>query len=323
MVVRKRTLLSGLGFTALILGIVIFSLFPFVQMLSTSLKYPRDWGNPSLIPERINTTAYAELLGINQAEPDMSQVPESVRTLLAESEITEEQRAAILERYMDTGDVFPFPRYFRNSFILSSLAALFSVSLAILGAYSFSRLQFKGRGYIQRGVLMVYMFGGILLLIPLYQVAVSLGLLSTPTGTFAALLVVYMVQTLPVSLYMLGNYFRTIPFTIEEAALIDGLTRVQTIRRIIIPLSMGAIATVYIYSFMIAWNEYLFASVFLKSFQDIYTLPLGLRTLFNSKNAIWDRIMSASMLTSIPVIAMFMAVQKRLVGGLSAGGVKE
>lgn len=86
---------------------------------------------------------------------------------------------------------------------------------------------------------------------------------------------------------------------------------------------MGAIATVHIYSFMIAWNEYLFASVFLKSFQDIYTLPLGLRALFASKNAIWDRIMSASMLTSIPMIFMFVAVQKRLVGGLSAGGVKE
>jgi multiple sugar transport system permease protein len=197
------------------------------------------------------------------------------------------------------------------------------VTIAIFGAYSFSRLEYRGRGYVQRGVLLVYMFGGILLLIPLYRLAVGIGLLSTPTGTFAALLVVYMVQTLPVSLYMLGNYFRTIPFSIEEAALIDGLDRVQTIRRIIIPLSMGAIATVYIYSFMIAWNEYLFASVFLKSFRDIYTLPLGLRALFTSKNAIWDRIMSASMLTSLPIIVMFMAVQKRLVGGLSAGGVKE
>ncbi len=323
MVVQRRNVLANVGFALLILAIVIFSLFPFVQMLSTSLKFPADWGNPSLIPERINTGAYAELLGVGLPEPDMDAVPASVRTLLEETDLTEEQRREILERYVDTGDVFPFPRYFRNSVSLSALAALFSVSLAILGAYSFSRLQYKGRGYVQRGVLLVYMFGGILLLIPLYQVAVRLGFLASPTGTFIALLVVYMVQTLPVSLYMLGNYFRTIPYSIEEAALIDGLTRIQTIFRIIIPLSVGAIATVYIYSFMIAWNEYLFASVFLKSFQDIYTLPLGLRALFTSKNAIWDRIMAASMLTSLPVIAMFMVVQKRLVGGLSAGGVKE
>lgn len=323
MVVRRRNPLRNAGFVVLILAIVVFSLFPFVQMLSTSLKYPRDWGNPSLIPERINTSAYEELLGIGLPEPDLEAIPESVRNLLEESELTDEQRRQILERFVDTGDIFPFPRYFRNSVLLSAIAALLSVTVAIFGAYSFSRLQYRGRGYVQRGVLLVYMFGGILLLIPLYKVAVGIGLLSTPTGTFIALLVVYMVQTLPVSLYMLGNYFRTIPFSIEEAALIDGLDRVQTIRRIIIPLSMGAIATVYIYSFMIAWNEYLFASVFLKSFQEIYTLPLGLRALFTSKNAIWDRIMSASMLTSIPVIVMFMAVQKRLVGGLSAGGVKE
>jgi multiple sugar transport system permease protein len=305
------------------MAIVTFAIFPFVQMLSTSLKYPRDWGNPSLIPQRINTSAYEELLGIGLPEPDMDAVPESVRNLLAETDLTEEQREQILARYVDTGDIFPFPRYFRNSVVLSGIAALLSVTIAIFGAYSFSRLEYRGRGYVQRGVLLVYMFGGILLLIPLYRLAVGIGLLSTPTGTFVTLLVVYMVQTLPVSLYMLGNYFRTIPFSIEEAALIDGLDRVQTIRRIIIPLSMGAIATVYIYSFMIAWNEYLFASVFLKSFRDIYTLPLGLRALFTSKNAIWDRIMSASMLTSLPIIVMFMAVQKRLVGGLSAGGVKE
>lgn len=323
MVVQRKNPFRSIGFALLILAIVLFSLFPFVQMLSTSLKYPADWGNPSLIPQRINTSAYEELLGIGVPEPDLEAIPESVRLLLEESDLTDEQRRTILEQYVDTGDVFPFPRYFRNSVALSAIAALLSVTIAIFGAYSFSRLQYRGRGYVQRGVLLVYMFGGILLLIPLYKVAVRIGLLSTPAGTFAALLIVYMVQTLPVSLYMLGNYFRTIPFSIEEAALIDGLDRVQTIRRIIIPLSMGAIATVYIYSFMIAWNEYLFASVFLKSFQEIYTLPLGLRALFTSKNAIWDRIMSASMLTSIPVIVMFMAVQKRLVGGLSAGGVKE
>ena len=176
---------------------------------------------------------------------------------------------------------------------------------------------------IQRGVLFVYMFGGILILIPLYQLAVKSGLAATPTGTFVTMIIIYMVQTLPVSLYMLGNYFRTIPPAIEEAALIAGCGRFETIWRIIVPLSLPALATVFIYSFMIAWNEYLYASVFLKSYLGLYTLPIGLKSLFVSKNAIWDRIMSASMLTSVPVVVLFMFIQKNLVRGLTAGGVKE
>ena len=122
----------------------------------------------------------------------------------------------------------------------------------------------------------MYMFGPILLLIPLYTLAAKIGLISTSTGTFFSLVIIYMVMTLPVSLYMLGNYFRTIPYSIEESALIEGCTRFATIWRIIIPLSISAIVTVFIFSFMIAWNEYLFASVFLKSFSQLKTLPLGL-----------------------------------------------
>ncbi|MEA5032883.1 MAG: carbohydrate ABC transporter permease, partial [Sphaerochaeta sp.] len=296
-------------------------IFPFVQMLSLSLKYQWDWGNPSLIPRKINLEAYKELLNIGQ---DLKNVPESVLTLLEETpELTSQQRAAILAKYQSTGEVFPFLRYFGNSLLLSLSAALFSVCLAIFGAYSFSRLRYRGRSVIQRGVLFVYMFGGILLLIPLYRLFASMGLLSTPTGTFFGLLVVYMVQTLPVSLYMLGNYFRTVPFSLEEAAMLEGASRMGIIMKIIIPLSASAIATVYIYSFMIAWNEYLFASVFLKNYKMLYTLPIGLKTLFVSKNAIWDRIMSASMLTAVPVMALFMSIQNKITGGMAAGGVKE
>lgn len=317
--VGRRSVSRKIGFFLLVLLIVLFSIFPFLQMLSMSLKYQWDWGNPSLIPTQVNWEAYAELLNIGQGEKN---VPESVSILLEESDLTRQERNEILDKYKDTSDVFPFLKYFRNSLALSVMAAALSLTLAVFGAYSFSRLRYRGRSVIQRGVLFVYMIGGILLVIPLYRIAVALGFLATPTGTFTALLLIYLVQTLPVSLYMLGNFFRTIPYSIEEAALIEGVSRTGIIVRIVIPLAWSAIATVFIYSFMIAWNEYLFASVFLKGYKDLYTLPMGLRTLYYSKNAIWDRIMAASMLTSLPVMILFMAIQKNLTGGMSEGGVK-
>ncbi len=319
--VTKHRIIKNILFTLLILAIVLFAIFPFVQMLSTSLKYPWDWGNPSLIPLKLNWESYGELLGIGQ---DLKDLPESVRILLEETpDLTREQREAIIAKYRDTGDVFLFGEYFLNSLLFASTSALISLVIAILGAYSFSRMEYKGRKVIQRGILFVYMFGGILLLIPLYKVSVALGLAGTQGGTVFSILVIYVVQTLPVCLYMLGNYFRTIPFSIEEAAFIEGLNHFQTIWKIIIPLSISAIATVYIYAFMIAWNEYLYASVFLKSYKDIYTLSIGLKSLFVSKNAIWDRIMAASMLTALPVVVLFLLIQKHLTGGMTSGGVKE
>ncbi len=319
--VKKKSILRSTGFFILIIAIVFFSVFPFIQMLSTSLKYQWDWGNPSLIPTQINLDAYKELLNIGQAEQNL---PESIKILLDESpDLTRAQRNTIIEKYMDTSSVFPFLRYFRNSLVVALTASFISVCLAILGAYSFSRMRFPGRSTIQRGVLFVYMLGGIVMLIPLYKLFVNMGMLSTKTGTFISLIIIYMVQTLPVSLYMLGNYFRTISFSIEEAAMMEGAGRFETIWKIIVPLSFSAIATVFVYSFMIAWNEYLFASVFLRGFDTLHTLPIGLQQLYVSKNAIWDRIMAASMMTAIPVIALFMTIQKNLVGGLSAGGVKE
>jgi multiple sugar transport system permease protein len=319
--VSKHKVVKNLSFALFIFLVVLFAAFPFVQMLSTSLKHSWDWGNPSLIPLKINTDAYKELLGIGQ---ELKDLPESVQILLQETpDLTNKQKEAIIAKYRDTGDVFPFGQYFRNSLIFAGSSAFISLIIAIMGAYSFSRLEYRGRKIIQRGVLFVYMFGGILLLIPLYKVSVALGLAGTQGGTVFSVLIIYVVQTLPVCLYMLGNYFRTIPFSIEEAAFIEGLNHFQTITKIIIPLSISAIATVYIYAFMIAWNEYLFASVFLKSYTDIYTLSIGLRTLFYSKNAIWDRIMAASMLTAIPVVILFLLIQKQLTGGMTSGGVKE
>ncbi len=320
--VTRHSLITKILFGVFIVLITLFAIFPFAQMLSTSLKYSWDWKNPSLIPKQLNFTQYLRILGFAKPKLDKDDVPASIRKLISNPKLNAEQRDAIIKKYQKSSDVFPYLRYFRNSLSIAGFAAFLSLIIAIAGAYAFSRLRFFGRSLVQRGVLFTYMFGGILLLIPLYRMATKVGLLGTATGATITLIIIYVVQTLPVSLYMLGNYFRTIPYSIEESAIMEGCSRIGVVWRIIVPLSMSAIVTVFIYSFMIAWNEYLFASVFISPYPKIHTLPIGLKAVFVSKNAAWDLVMSASILTSIPVIVIFSIIQKRLVQGLTSGGVK-
>ncbi|QTA38323.1 ABC transporter permease subunit [Thermosipho ferrireducens] len=234
----------------------------------------------------------------------------------------EQQKERIL---VEKATEFPFLKYLRNSLMFAGIAALLSLFFAILGGYAISRLKFRGRGVLQRSVLIVYLFGGTVIMVPLYQMAVKLGILSTPFGASVYLIVVYVIQTLPVSLYMLGNYFRTIPYSIEEAAIIDGCGRFETIFRIVLPLSAPAIVTVYIYAFMIGWNEYLFASAFLnlKSYKELFTLPLGLNAFSQSAHSVWGRLMAASLVSAVPIILIFGLMEKYLTAGFTAGGVKE
>ncbi|WP_129113733.1 carbohydrate ABC transporter permease [Halegenticoccus tardaugens] len=214
-------------------------------------------------------------------------------------------------------ETFPFVTYFVNSFIVSVITGVLSVIVATFGAYSFARLKYSGRGLFSRGVLLVYMFSGILLVVPLFQIVVWLGLVDT----LDSLVITYLVQTLPVSLYMLGNYFRSVPPEIEEAAMMDGYSRLEVIFRITLPLSAPAIVAVFIYTFMIAWNEYLFASIFLQN-QAQFTLPIGLEALSSGFHQVWGQIMAASILTSVPIIVLFVYLEKYMVEGLTFGSVE-
>jgi len=220
-------------------------------------------------------------------------------------------------RVLFAPETFPFITYFVNSLIVSVVTAGLSVIVATFGGYSFARLKYRGQGVISRFVLVVYMFSGILLVVPLFQVMTWIGLVDT----LPSLLITYLVQTLPLSLYMLGNYFRSVPEEIEEAALMDGYSRVEVIYRITIPLSAPAIVAVFIYAFMISWNEYLFASVLLSS-QSLFTLPIGLEALNQAFENVWGQLMAASVLTSIPVIVLFLYLEKYLVEGLTFGAVE-
>jgi multiple sugar transport system permease protein len=214
-------------------------------------------------------------------------------------------------------ETFPFVTYFKNSLLIATVTAGLSVIVATFGAYSFARLEYTGRGLFSRGVLLVYMFSGILLVVPLFQVIVWLGFVDS----LESLVITYLVQTMPVSLYMLGNYFRSVPPEIEEAAMMDGYSRLEVILRITLPLSAPAIVAVFIYTFMIAWNEYLFASIFLKS-QANFTLPIGLDALSSGFHQVWGQIMAASLMTSIPIIIMFIYLEKYMVEGLTFGAVE-
>lgn len=316
----KRSLKGRIGFVLAVGLLVSFSLLPFAQILSTSLKHQFDWGNPSLIPQAINLDAYKELLGLTKTEE--IQIPVAIQKILDNPKLSKEKKEAIAAKYTSNDNLFPFGKYMLNSIMFSVGAASISLIFAVMGAYSISRLRFSGKVVIQRSVLFVYMVGGVLLMVPLYQMAMNVGLASSMWGSVFCLFLIYIVQTLPVGMYMLGNYFRGIPMALEEAAMMDGCSRTEAIIKVVLPLSLPMLATVFIYCFIIGWNEYLFASVFLKQYPEFHTLPLALQELFVSKNAIWDRIMAASMLTLAPIVVCFLFASRFMKSGNTEGGVK-
>ncbi|TWT28400.1 carbohydrate ABC transporter permease [Planomicrobium sp. CPCC 101110] len=224
-----------------------------------------------------------------------------------------------IDHYADifNPELFPYVTYFINSMVVSLIVAVISVAFSIFGAYAMSKLKFFGRTTINSSFYVVYMFSGLLLIVPLFKIISSLGLYNTKTALTIALIV----QTLPAAIFMLKSYFDTIPADIEEAAMIDGLNRVQIIFYIIMPLSISGIISVFVYAFMIAWNDFLFASVFLSSSEN-FTLPIGLNALFSTPDYVWGRMMAASIVTALPVIIMYGISERFIKGGAVEGGVK-
>ncbi len=211
---------------------------------------------------------------------------------------------------------FDFLGFIGNSFVVALVTMTVTLVMAVLGAYAVTRLAFPGRTILSRAILLIYMFPAIVLVIPLYAVFTQLGLRNTLPG----LLLVYPATTIPVALYMLRSYFQTLPKDLEEAGLIDGCTRAQVIWRITLPLAMPAIASVGLYVFMIAWNEFLFAFMFLDN-PAIFTLPRGM-VMLDSQEVPRQYLMAGAMIITLPIMILFFWFEKYLVGGLTAGGVK-
>lgn len=212
----------------------------------------------------------------------------------------------------------PFVQYFVNSLVIATISAALGLLFSIFGAYSFARLEYPGRSLFARGVLVNYMFAGILLVIPIYQIIVWIDLVNTRTG----IILTHFIFVIPLGLYLLGNYFRSIPKEIEEAGMMDGYSRLEVILRITIPMSKPAIVATYMYAFLLSWNEYLYARVFLDD-QGLYTLPIGIESIINAPAArnIWGEVLAASLITTIPVLLIFLYLQRYLVEGLSFGSM--
>ncbi|MFC4554231.1 carbohydrate ABC transporter permease [Georgenia faecalis] len=208
--------------------------------------------------------------------------------------------------------------FIRNSLVVALGTVVLSLLVAVPGAYAVSRLEFFGRRRISALFLAVYFFPAILLAVPLFVFFTRIGL----RGSLVGLLIVYVAQVAAVTIYMLRNYFDTIPVSLEEAAALDGCSRLQVMRRIALPLAMPAIVSNGLFVFMIAWNEFLFALLFLIERRDSWTVSLGLSQLAGSIEVPTTVLMAGSVILTLPIVILFFASERLLVGGLTAGAEK-
>ncbi|MAF26876.1 MAG: ABC transporter [Gemmatimonadetes bacterium] len=212
----------------------------------------------------------------------------------------------------------PFPLWFRNSFVVAFFVTVLGVSLASSAGYAFSRFRFPGRGIGMSAFLVTQMFPATMLLLPLYMLMRRIGL----TDSLPGLAVAYTATALPFCVWTMKGYFDSIPIDLEEAAFVDGASRVGAFLRVLLPLAAPALAITALFSFMAAWSEFMVARVILSS-KEWYTLPLGLEGLAGTFQTEWANYSAGAVLVSIPAVAVFLALNRFLVGGLTLGGVKD
>jgi len=212
----------------------------------------------------------------------------------------------------------PFARWLLNSVIVSAATTVLGVFLACTAAYAFSRFRFPGRRAGLMSFLVSQMFPGTLMLIPLYILIVKvLGLGSSYIG----LVVVYAITAIPFCVWMLKGYFDTIPRELEESAIMDGASAATVFFRIVLPLAKPAVAVTALFSFMTAWNEFIQAATFMDK-ETMYTAPVGLRFFVGGFTQEWGYFSAGAIITAIPIVVLFLFLQKYLVSGLTAGAVK-
>lgn len=277
---NARKIRKNIVFYVILIAVLAVLIFPMIMMLSVSLKETSETIGypPTIIPRSFTLKHFADIF--NES-------------------------------------IFPFMKYFKNSMYIALITSVLVVFLGILGGYALARLRFKGKNVMTEMFFFVYMFSGILLIVPLYKMLASIGL----RNTREAVIICMIIQTLPTAIYMTRSYFETVPYELEEAGRVDGLSRMGIIFRIMTPLSIPGLISVFVYAFMIAWNDVLFASIFLDS-PDKLTITIGLNSLFNTPDYIWGRMMAASLVTSLPIVIMYAFSQNLIKSGATEGGVK-
>jgi len=211
----------------------------------------------------------------------------------------------------------PFLRWMMNSVVISFFVTLVGVGLAATAGYAFSRYQFRGRGASLIGIITTQMFPVTMLLLPLFIMLIKLGLYDSYLG----LIIAYSATALPFTIWQMKGYYDTIPYSLEEAAMIDGAGPFYSFYRIILPLALPALAITALFSFMTAWSEYLVAAVLIQN-RDLFTLPLGLKLFQSNMEVAWGLYSAGAVMVSVPVVIVFMLLSRWLVSGLTLGSVK-
>ncbi|HZU93423.1 MAG TPA: carbohydrate ABC transporter permease [Microbacterium sp.] len=208
-------------------------------------------------------------------------------------------------------------RFFLNSYIVAGAVTILTLLVAIQAAYAFSRFDFRGKRVLNVIIVSVQAVPPITLLIPYFGLMVALGLYNSYPG----LILTYMVFTLPYAIIMMTGYFNTLPKELDEAVRVDGAGSMTALWRVLVPISIPGIVSIGIYTFMIAWNEYLFALTLTRTI-DMRTVPIGIQLLMGQHSYEWNQIMAMSVLGSIPVLILFLFFQRYFISGLTAGSVK-
>lgn len=208
-------------------------------------------------------------------------------------------------------------RFFFNSYLVSTLVTIFTLIVGILGGYSFSRYDFKFKNYLNVIIIGVQAVPPITLMIPYFGLIVALKLYNT----YWALILTYMVFTLPYAIIMMTGYFNTLPRDLDEAVMIDGGSSAVALWRVLVPISLPGIVSVGVYTFMLAWNEFLFALTLTRT-NDMRTVPVGIQLLMGQHSYEWNQMMAMSVLGSLPVLILFLIFQRYFIAGMSAGSVK-
>jgi len=219
--------------------------------------------------------------------------------------------------YSDLFKETEFMGNIKNSLIIAGLTTILSLVISILGSYALTRLRFRGRFAMTRSIIISYLMPAAVLFIPMYVLVSNLGFADNKYG----LLIIYPTFIVPYCCYMLISYFKAIPVSLEESALIDGCNRLQTLWKIILPIAAPGIAVVASFAFTLSWNEFLYALVVTTS-PSQHTAMIGIASFKFSDTAIWGLLMSSSVIATIPAALLYLGAQTFVIGGLADGGAK-